>query len=69
MQADLERNQVSPDLFTKIIQVKELNLQFTQLFTKNILKIVEGQIAMGTGAILGLTEQERSKINLIHAYL
>ena len=55
MQADLESGEVSPDLFTKIIHIKELNLQFTNLFTKNILKIIDGQINMCTGVILGLT--------------
>lgn len=65
----MARGEVSPVLLNKILQVKELNLQLLSLYGEKYFSIVRNQIYMCTGAIIGLTPEEKQKIELVSAYI
>ena len=53
----------------KILQVKEVNAQLTERVVGLYMEIVEKQMAMGTGRIMGLSEEEKGQIDLIYDYI
>jgi DNA replication initiation complex subunit (GINS family) len=63
------RGEVSPALLGKVLQVKELNLQLLSLYGEKYFSIVRNQVNLRTGAILGLTAEEKAKIDLISAFI
>jgi hypothetical protein len=69
MEEHIRKNEVSPALLSRIMQVKELNIQLIGLYGEKYFSILQKQISLRTGAILGMTEEERAKIDLISAYL
>lgn len=69
MEQQIRKNEVSPVLLSKILQVKELNMQLIGLYGEKYFSIVKNQINLRTGAIIGLTEEEKSKIDLVSSYL
>jgi hypothetical protein len=62
MEAQVAKGEVSPALLGKVLQVKELNLQLLSLYGEKYFAIVRNQINLRTGAILGLTPEEKQKI-------
>ena len=69
MEKSLKKNEVNPATFKKILEVREVNSQLTASATKLFLDILEKQISMSTGSLLGLTKEEESKINLLFDYI
>lgn len=69
MEKDLKKNQVNPDILKKLLEVKEVNSQMTASASDLYFSIIKKQISMNTGAIIGLTSEEESKINLIYEYI
>ena len=49
--------------------MKEVNSQLTSSSSNLFINIIEKQIVMNTGAIVGLTEEEKKKIDLIYEYV
>lgn len=69
METQVARGEVSPALLSKILQVKELNLQLLSLYGEKYFAIVRNQLNLRTGAIIGLTPEEKQKIELVSAYI
>lgn len=55
MRSEIEKDEISHATLAKILQVKELNLQLINMYVKEYMKIVENQINLRTGTILGLS--------------
>lgn len=53
----------------KILQVKEVNQQFMMGKVDLYMQIIEKQVVMQTGSIIGLTESQKKDINLIYKYV
>lgn len=49
--------------------MKEVNAQLTSTTSNLYLDIIEKQISMNTGSIMGLSAEERSKIDLVYNYI
>ena len=69
MRAELEREEISHATLAKILQVKELNLQLINMYVKEYLRLVENQINLRTGTIIGLSPEEKEQIDLIYNYI
>lgn len=69
MRAELEREEISHATLSKILQVKELNLQLINMYVKEYLRLVENQINLRTGTIIGLSPEEKEQIDLIYNYI
>jgi hypothetical protein len=57
MEEEIKGSDVNMALLTKVLQVKELNVQLTNLYAQEYLKIISHQINLRTGRILGMTPQ------------
>jgi len=51
------------------LEVKEVNQQFMIGSADQYRQIIEKQVSMQTGSIIGLTEAESKDIDLIYKYL
>lgn len=70
MQKQIDRNEVTFNkLYGKILHVKELNTQINYQFSQDYLKLIGLQVALSTGNIIGLNEEECKKIYLIFNYV
>ena len=49
--------------------MKELNLQLINMYVKEYLRLVENQINLRTGTIIGLSQEEKEQIDLIYNYI
>ena len=49
--------------------MKEVNAQLTERVVGLYMEILEKQMAMGTGTIMGLSEEEKGQIDLIYEYI
>lgn len=49
--------------------MKELNLQLINMYVKEYLRLVENQINLRTGTIIGLSPEEKEQIDLIYNYI
>lgn len=69
LEKNLEKNEVNVDIIKKIKEVKEVNSQLSSATSNLYYDIIEKQIAMSTGTILGLSKEDESKINLLYNYI
>ena len=69
MTRQVKKGRFNPSLLTKIVHVKELNGQLTSLHSQELFQLIAQQRLMHTGAIIGLTQREKEKLNLIFNYL
>lgn len=51
------------------MEVKEVNAQLTERMIGLYMEIVGKQMAMSTGTIMGLSEEEKGQIDLIYDYI
>ena len=69
LEKNLEKNEVNVEIIKKIREVKEVNAQLSSATSNLYIDIIEKQISMSTGTILGLSEEEQSRINLLYNYI
>lgn len=69
LEKNIEKNEVNVDIIKKIKEVKEVNSQLSSATSSLYMDIIEKQIAMSTGTILGLSKEDESKINLLYSYI
>jgi hypothetical protein len=56
MEKEMSSNNINPAILGKIQEVKEVNQQITAAAAEQYMQIVEKQLMMHTGTILGLTD-------------
>ncbi len=68
MEKQIHTNNLNPLILSKIEEVRDVNQQVAEAVAAQFVEIVDKQVMLQTGTILGLTEEEQNKINLIYQY-